>query len=311
MEAEVSTPLNNIESSLNALISSLTTTNTFAAAPTATTELLSADDALTSALATLKLHQNNYARILHLRAEAARLQDQIKNIVRTCVALRTEAGHIHPSILEDSDAEEEGADESTKLHEVDYKTLLTFAARIGRHNAVAAREAEQEHIRRKVEAKRRADETGATVEHAVAERAAEAAQLPPQGRTNTTAESQAELERINNEVAAQRAEIRVAFPPAEILRTGALGQIQLLMERQGDTAVDAEIERMVRETEPIAEEKGEQEPVPETAPAGRAKEERVSSAASVPSRVQPPTPAEPKRKLALDFPGSDDEDDEV
>src|SRR5947207_108606 len=84
-----------LEASLSTLLTSLTTTPTCSTAPAASNALLAADDALTHSLTTLKKHQQNYARILHLRAEATRLENQIKSIIRTCGELRSEIGEIH------------------------------------------------------------------------------------------------------------------------------------------------------------------------------------------------------------------------
>src|SRR5277367_6792122 len=117
MDKVVLTSLDALEASLNALLTSLTTTPTFSTAPATSDALLSADDSLTTSLTTLKQHQQNYARILHLRAEATRLEDQ------------------------------------GQQQDVDYKTLLSFARRIGKHNIQAAREAEEESIRRSQKAK--------------------------------------------------------------------------------------------------------------------------------------------------------------
>jgi hypothetical protein len=59
--------------------------------------------------------------------------------MRTCGELRNEIRTIHPSVLEDSSEDED----------VDYKTLLSFARRISKHNIRAAREAEEDSIRRR------------------------------------------------------------------------------------------------------------------------------------------------------------------
>jgi hypothetical protein len=59
--------------------------------------------------------------------------------MRTCGELRNEIRAIHPSVLEDSSEDED----------VDYKTLLSFARRIGKHNIRAAREAEEDLTRRR------------------------------------------------------------------------------------------------------------------------------------------------------------------
>ena len=66
MDKLVVSSLGTLEASLGTPLTSLTTPST---------ALLTADDALTSSLTTLKKHQQNYVRILHLRAEAVRLED--------------------------------------------------------------------------------------------------------------------------------------------------------------------------------------------------------------------------------------------
>ena len=73
--------------------------------------------------------------------------------MRTCGELRNEIRVIHLSILEDS-SENEGRQE-----DMDYKTLLTFARRIGKHNIRAAREAEEDSIRRRQDTEKRAAAT--------------------------------------------------------------------------------------------------------------------------------------------------------
>jgi len=75
MDRLVVASLDALEVSLGTLLTSLTTTPTFFTAPVPSTALLTADDTLASSLTTLKKHQQNYARILHLRAEAAGLED--------------------------------------------------------------------------------------------------------------------------------------------------------------------------------------------------------------------------------------------
>jgi hypothetical protein len=162
METQILTPLNAFETHLNSLITSLTQTNTYATAPQIAQSLLDTDDELTTSLNLLHRHQQNYARILNLRTEVATLQEQLKSTIRQCVALRDEVGQIHPSILS-ADSDDDSDDEDAKLAEVDYHTLLTFAARIGKHNAVAAREAEAESIRFKISSRNKAGATTTAV----------------------------------------------------------------------------------------------------------------------------------------------------
>jgi len=307
MDSAVVARLDTLEASFNALIASLTTTSSFANAPSAAQELVFADDALTSALATLRKHQDNYARILTLKDEANRLQDQIRGIIRTCGELRAEVGDIHPSILEtDSDDEDEQA---AKQQDIDYKTLLAFAARIGKHNAVAAREAEQDSIRRKIEAKKKENisrpvnnANGVTANGQAGGR--DVVEMPK--------ESQNDLNFLNSQVAAERAVKGMAFPAAEILRNGALGQLQLAREQGGDDAVDKEVERWIRDAEDV-----------ESAGGKRAEESTIASvpttgppqpAATQPRQPRPPHAAPPPvmapKVLKLDMWDEDDDDDD-
>ncbi|KAG9773576.1 hypothetical protein ABEF93_005679 [Exophiala dermatitidis] len=333
MDSVVLAPLDSLESHLNSLITSFTQTNTFTNAPQIARDLVSDDDNLTASLNLLQRHQQNYARILNLRAEVVNLQEQLRDTIRQCVALRQEIGHIHPSILDslDSDGDDAEADQDTdsKVAEVDYRTLLSFAARIGKHNAAAAREAEAEAIRRKIAARKKTPTTTTTTNGV----GPDSVGGKGDANENATAETEAELERINNTIALTRAQMGMAFPDANLLRVGALGQLQLLQERQQHTAstggdggdaeaqaaIDREVERLVRETEDIAEPEHEADvpeeehrewPSPEMSrrsiggdgrPSGS--QARGSIAAHAPAPSQ-----QPKRKLDLDFPSSEDEE---
>lgn len=220
MEQLVLDPLNLITSSLTSLTTSLTTTNTFATAPAASESLLAADDALSSALVVLKKHQANYAHIQHLRSEALRLEDQIKDIIRRCITYTSEINTISPAIIEDSDSD----DEDPKT-EVDYNTLLTLASRIATYNTVAQREADASLLRVKREA-----------------------QMNGNGETHP--EPGVEISGVlDAEIARDRAMKGLAFPDAEILRLGALGRLQVIREQGGEDAVDTEIERLIAESE--------------------------------------------------------------
>lgn len=352
MDNSLLKPLNALESSLNTLIHSLTQTNTFSAAPNAAKDLVSADDALSSALVTLKQHQDNYARILKLRAEADKLNSNIKEIVRTCVDLRKEIGSIHPSIL-DNHVEEKDEDNeeqpNLRIKPVDYETLLSFAARIGKHNALAAREAELDAIQRRVDAKRKREESqqqaqaqiqtqsqqgttrlnGAVLSGSALEDEGAAEDVTNQAANNTTQESQAELAAIKDNLASQRAYLGQAFPSADRLRMGQLGRLQLLREQSGENAVEAEIERMVKESElgivttPAAAGVPGSATIPglsdTTGPAATAasQPERKMSETMVMRPPQPrpsismaARPPPPRKPLDLDFPDSDEEDED-
>jgi hypothetical protein len=363
MDTLVLEPLNSIESHVSALVTSLTQTNTFAAAPQLSLDLVRDDDNLTTALSLLQRHQENYAHILSLRAEVTSLQDQLKDTIRKCVDFKKEIGGINTAILEDDSEDDEEYEEHQQsrktVAEVDYHTLLTFAARIGKHNTIAAKEAETEALRRKIAIKGTSTTasqtqngtqitgdfptqdtttltTGTTTEDSAAERSK---------TENDTAETAAELARIDHAIAIQRAQMGLSFPDAPTLRLGALGQLQLFRERQEQAilgavgavqensdadrkvqdAMDQEIARMIRETEEIAPEpepvtkdidESEEFGMAESPVLGRTSTATAAEAPSTatqpgPAQVQRASrPAQPKKKLDLDFPDSDDEDDE-
>ncbi|OCT47227.1 hypothetical protein CLCR_02532 [Cladophialophora carrionii] len=337
MDSLVLAPLDNIETHLTALITTLTQTNTFSNAPQLAKDLLADDDHLTSALALLQRHQQNYARILNLREEVTSLQEQLKDTVRRCVAFKAEIGAINPAILEEDSEDENEHGHEASVSEVDYHTLLMFAARIGKHNTIAAKEAETEAMRRKIAAKnanggQTSTEPLATQDTATAATGADGE--PGNEKTNTV-ETTAELSRIDNAIAIDRARMGMAFPDGPSLRMGALGQLQIFRERQeqqfsgggvgneDETAklvqeeVEREVARMVRETEDIAPEQRVEEEAtvfPESPILDR-REDPATAATRQPSTSQgqaqrPPNPPQPKRKLDLDFPDSDDEDDD-
>ncbi|KIW66145.1 hypothetical protein PV04_08347 [Phialophora macrospora] len=342
MDSLILSPLDNIETHLTALITTLTQTNTFSNAPQLAKDLLADDDDLASALALLQRHQQNYARILNLREEVASLQEQLKDTVRKCVAFKTEIGAINPSIVDEDSEDEDEDNQSGPVSEVDYHTLLMFAARIGKHNTIAAKEAETEAVRRKIAAKNASAAAAvngaqpATEPLATQDTATATAEGPDgeSGIGNNTVETTAELSRIDNAIAIDRARMGMSFPDGPTLRMGALGQLQLFREQQGqhfsggvrnedesaklvEEAVEREVGRMVRETEDIApEEKAEEEIIefPESPILGR-REDPATAATGQPSTSQGqaqrlPKSPQPKRKLDLDFPDSDDEDDD-
>jgi hypothetical protein len=284
MDQVVLEPLGNITNSLDHLTTLLTTTNSFAGAPVAAESLLSADDALSSALATLKKHQDNYAHILHLRSEALRLENQIKDTIRQCNAYTSDINSISPGILEESDSDEE----EDAQPEVDYNTLLTLASRIATYNTAAQREAETSLQRIKREA-----------------------QINGNGEPH--AEPGAEITGLlDAEIAKDRAMKGLAFPDSEILRLGALGRLQVIREQGGEKAVDAEIERLMMETEGEGLDSSERDIkmdseddiAPTTVPARASSQ--TQKHAPAPSRARPQPQG---KKLNLDLWEGDDEDD--
>jgi hypothetical protein len=156
MNVEFQKTLSNLEDKLNALITNLTTSPTASGAPAAALALLDADDSLTSAIETLRRHQENYARILKLRVEAESLEEKAKGIVRDVVGyekdIRRICGDDEPS---DSDAEDVSDDDDLdyggdqmqtkpdhlrKTKEIDYRLLLDFARRISSCQCHAGRQ---------------------------------------------------------------------------------------------------------------------------------------------------------------------------
>ncbi|KAI5288183.1 hypothetical protein KEM54_005411 [Ascosphaera aggregata] len=79
-----------LETKLYTFLSSLISSPTAANAPAAVIELLAADDALTRALETLRLHQRNHARLLELNREARLLENKVKDTVNDVLRLSEE-----------------------------------------------------------------------------------------------------------------------------------------------------------------------------------------------------------------------------
>lgn len=326
MEAQVHSPLTALETSLTALLTSLTTHPTYSGAPTATQSLLTADDSLTTALQALYTHQRNYARILQLRAEAVKLEEQVKSTIRACVDLRSEIGAIHPSILSHTDEESDDADGEGGTREIDYHTLLSFASKIGRHNTAAAREAEEESIRRLIQARQEKEKAADVKAESRANGSApttSTAIVAVEANGDPASQNlipQHEKDWLDSEAAMARARSGMAFPAAENLRKGMLGRLQWVREQVGgEAAVEREVESMVAK----AEGRRPDENIADYPPPPPPTEEgpQIVEAARQPSRSQeasqprPPPPPQEKNKstvaaLDLDLWNEDDEDED-
>jgi len=312
MDQRLLAPLNALEASLNSLVQALTTTNTFAAGPQAARDIVAADDDLDEALISLKRHQDNYNEIVRLRAEKDALNQKLKDTVFEAWRLRNELGNIHPSILEDSDEEEENA---KKYNSVDCQTLLSFASRIGKHHGTASQEAEKEAERRYLEARKKREEEKASSQPVMngSHTAAPASDEPRPSTSQSahTQEVQARLQVLTEARNLQRSFRTAPFPSGEDLRKGELGRLQLLREQYGEESVDAAVEKMVRESEmkkPMSEEEPTSVPVPE--PQERVVPEPAAQQAQQARPPPPPPPPKPRKKIDLDFPEADDDDDE-
>ena len=251
MDAVINEPLSAFDTGLANLISSLQTSPTYATAPAATESLHAADDSLTSALSLLERHQKNHAHILQLQKEAVQLEDKIRSIVTKAGDFRKQLDGIAPGVL-DEDSEDEDEDSTERSWEdVDYNTLLNFSRAVGKYNADADKEAEQQGQRLRIEARKKAGRPNgvSTATNGVQ-------QIGSDGKGSEAA-SQI-LDRaagwLNQTTEDVRVIGRMAFPGSERLRLGILGQLQATREEhgrdeKGEEAVEREIERLIATAE--------------------------------------------------------------
>lgn len=320
MNKEILTPLNAIEASLDSLVRSLTTTQTYAAGPKAARDLVKADDDLQAALNRLRTHQENFAKLQKLRLEADLLNAKLKDTVLTAVRLRKELGEIHHGILEDSDEEEE------QTNPVDYETLLAFATRIGKHNAIAAQEAERLVEQQYLEAKKskEADKASSrpplngtylTEEPTSSITTTQDTTQLPASQAQQTQQVTEQISEFQNRRTWDRAQITMPFPNGEILRIGELGKLQIKKEQNGEDYSDGYLELLIKQSE-LKHQVPQSRPQspPESRAVAVEQREEAAVVAPRPSaggerRPQERRPEPPPRKtLNLDFP-DDDEDD--
>lgn len=329
MNAHVQSSLSNLENKLNSLIGSLTTSPTAAGAPAATNALLAADDSLTSAIKTLRQHQENYSKILRLRTEAEKLEERVKSIVSDVESREKQIRTVCDDEESDSDSdiEEDSSDynsdedvDMTKpskpgirmTKEVDYRLLLDFARRISKYNHEAAADAaagtpESRKMKEKLQQANEADVsmTGMNGD-TVTEEGAEPVSSVTKNATSWLDES----------ANMTREMYMLPYPAEDRIRLGLMGQIQLAAaEGRPGFEIDKEVERLLRE----AEGQGAAqtiEPVQvgdESRHAGEAAQAAAqagSAAASGTTNRSAPAPA-PKPKATLDLDLYDPEDDEV
>ncbi|PYH92290.1 hypothetical protein BO71DRAFT_27485 [Aspergillus ellipticus CBS 707.79] len=259
MNTEFQSSLSNLESKLNGLITSLTTSPTAAGAPAAAVGLLDADDSLTSAVETLRQHQKNYAKILRLREVAQLLEEKVKNIVREVVAcekeVRTTCGDDETDSDEDfedssdydSDEDMDGREPKSRgirgIKEVDYKLLLDFARRISKYNhqaaADAAANAEAKSREKIQQASGHDTEMSGTNGNAETETAEPVASV--------TKDATSWLDESANMT---RQAYMLPYPMEDRIRMGLMGQIQLAGgEGRPGFDPEKEVERLIREAE--------------------------------------------------------------
>ncbi|KAJ5393124.1 uncharacterized protein N7487_010765 [Penicillium crustosum] len=313
MNALVQSALTDVESKLNALLTSLTTSPTAAGAPAAAVALLDADDTLTSAIETLRQHQENHAKILRLRNEAQQLEDRVKGIVGDIEGfekeIRTACGDNGDS---DSDFESDSDDDLggkksllRGIKEIDYKLLLDFARRISKYNHEAAADAATGVVKRQEQGNTLADKD-VTMTGTNGEQPTEGGAEPVASVTKNATQWLDESANVTRQV------YMLPYPMEERIRMGLMGQIQL---SAGDDP-EKEVERLLREAEGLgaAEPPAPVEPAESTKQAGEAAKAAVqagSSAAGMP-RAHVPAPApkpKPKAMLDLDLYDPDEDDD--
>lgn len=312
MNALVQSALTDVESKLNALLTSLTTSPTAAGAPAAAVALLDADDALTSAIETLRQHQQNHAKILRLRNETQQLEDRVKGIVGDIESfekeIRTACGDNGDSDSDfDSDSDDDLGGKKSLLRgikEIDYRLLLDFARRISKYNHEAAADAATGVVKRQEQGNTLADKD-VTMTGTNGEQTTDGAEPVASVTKNAT-------QWLDESANVTRQVYMMPYPMEERIRMGLMGQIQLAA---GDDP-EKEVERLLREAEGLgaAEPPALVEPAESTKQAGEAAKAAVqagSSAAGMP-RAHAPVPApkpKPKAMLDLDLYDPDEDDD--
>lgn len=330
MNAHMFDALEGLENRLNSLISSLTTSPTAASAPAAAVALLNADDAVSSALGTLRTHQANYMKILRLRAEAEGLEERIKSIVRDISGMGKEITDVTGDDDDYNNSEEEDEDTDTededydnpetaslrKRKEVDYRLLLDFARRISKYNKEAAADAAAgTDIRVIGKGKSRGrEQTGGDAEMTDAngevDRPDEPVAAVTKDATNWLDESAHQARQI----------YMIPYPSEDRIRMGLMGQLQMAANERPGLDPEKEAERMVREAEgtgaaggiPTVNKTGADEQLADTAARAAAD---VGSTTVDPgpqptggtARVHAPAPR-PKATLDLDLYDPDNDD---
>lgn len=315
MNALVQTSLSDVETKLNALLTTLTTSPAAAGAPAAAVALLEADGTLTSSIDTLRRHQENYARILRLRAEADQLEDRVKGIVRDIEEfdkeIRTACGDDDDEESE-SDQDSEGEDEirAKKLasrKEIDYRLLLDFARRISKYNNEAAADAANGAADKGQGSRPQITNKDITMAGTNGEPTAEEGAEPVSSVTKSATQWLDDSANVTREV------YMLPYPMEERIRMGLMGQVQLAAGNDPDK----EVERLIREAEGLgAAEAPAPAPVVDTRQdeAAKAAAQAGSSAGAAPPRPSGHAPApapKPKPKATLDLDLYDPDDDDI
>ncbi|KAJ5579554.1 uncharacterized protein N7459_005539 [Penicillium hispanicum] len=313
MDAHMQSSLTDVETKLNALLTTLTTSPAAAGAPAAAVALLDADDALTSAIDTLRLHQENYAKILRLRTEAEQLEDRVKGIVRDIEEFDNEirtacCNEDSDSELESDEEDRTGTDKPASRKEIDYRLLLDFARRISKYNHEAAADAANGGAG---SGKRQGPrpqilDKDATMTGTNGEPKRDDGTEPVASVTKNATQWLDDSANVTREV------YMLPYPMEERIRMGLMGQIQLA----GGGDPDKEVDRLIREAEGLGVTEA-----PAPAPAVDTRQDEAAKAAAqagssasdvvrAPGSVSVAAP-KPKPKALLDLDLYDPDDDDI
>lgn len=326
MDAQFQSTLSTLENRFNALISSLTTSPTAAGAPTAAINLLEADDALTSDIETLRQHQENYARILKLREEAASLEEKVKDIVREVVRYEKDIQTACGGDVYDSDDSSDYEDDVSgapgkpvrgrSIREIDYKLLLDFARRISKYNHQAAADAAAGAPAKPRPQIQQAQEPTDTEMTGINSHGGGVGATTEEGVAPVASVTKDATSWLDESAHMTRQVYMLPYPMEDRIRMGLMGQIQLAAgEGRPDFDADKEVERLIREAEGLGT-AGAVPPAAEMGEATRHAEEAAKAAAhagvaatSGGSAVTAAPAPKPKAMLDLDL-YDPDEDDE-
>ena len=278
--------------------------------------MLDADDTLTSAIETLRRHQENYARILNLRSEAEQLGAKVQGIVSNLEKFDKEISTACEDEEEDSDSDigEEnkiGGSKGISRKEIDYRLLLDFARRISKYNHEAAADAANGAAGKQQATRRQLLDRDVEMSGLNGDSTADEGKEPISSITKNATQWLDDSANVTREV------YMVPYPMEDRIRMGLMGQVQLAAGE--DPA--KEVERLIREAEGL----GVAE-VPAPAPTTDTRQDEAAKAAaqagSTAATAQPPRPQpttaptaapapkpKPKGLLDLDLYDPDDDDD--
>lgn len=302
--------LTDVESKLNALLTTLTHSPAATGAPTAAIALLDADDTLTSAIETLRQHQENYAKILNLRTEAEQLETRVKGIVSDLERFDKEIRTTCDDEESDSDSEWEdgnkaGSSKPFSRKEIDYRLLLDFARRISKYNHEAAADAAIGAADKSQGTRQQLPDKDVEMSGVNGESVAEEDKEPVSSVTKNATQWLDESANVTREV------YMMPYPMEDRIRMGLMGQVQLAAGEDPEK----EVERLIREAEGLGATEAPA-PVPtadtrqdEAAKAAVQAGSVASSAPRPPPTAAPAPKPKPKGLLDLDLYDPDDDDD--